>query len=173
MNASTSEEDVMPKVTYSMPVLFVTNIELSTRFYQELFDLEIEHDFGVNVMFKEGFSLWERQSALEIINGPHAAREYPPAYNVHQTMELYFETEELQAFFEELRSREGLELVHELREEPWAQRTVRFLDPDGFVVEVAEPMPAVVRRLADEGLTPQDITERTMLSLEAVRAMLT
>ncbi len=162
----------MPKVTYSMPVLFVTNIELSTRFYQELFDLEIEHDVGVYVMFKGAFSLWERQSALEIINGPHAAREYPPAHNVQQTMELNFETEDLQAFYDDLRSREGLELVHELREEPWAQRTVRFLDPDGFMVEVAEPIPAVVRRLAGQGLTPQDITERTMLPLEAVQAML-
>ncbi len=162
----------MPKVTYSMPVLFVTNIELSTRFYQELFGLEIEHDVGVYVMFKGAFSLWERQSALEIIHGSHAARKYPSAHDVHQIMELYFETEDLQAFYDDLFSRKGLELVHELREEPWAQRTVRFLDPDGFMVEVAEPMPTVVLRLADEGLTPQTIAERTTLPLETVQAML-
>ncbi len=159
----------MTKVTYSMPVLLVSNIELSTRFYQDLFGLEIEHDFGENVVFSGAFSLWQRDYARQIIHG--GTREGAPGC-AGEVMELYFESEDIEAFWDDLCSRDGLEIVHELREEPWAQRTVRFLDPDGFVLEVAEPMRSVVRRLHRQGVSLAGIQERTHMTGETIKSFL-
>ena len=46
------------------------------------------------------------------------------------------------------------------------------MQTDGHVVEVAEPMPLTVKRLAAEGLTPEEIRVKTMLPPEVVAHML-
>ena len=58
------------------------------------------------------------------------------------------------------------------REQPWAQRAIWFFEPDGHLVEAAEPMPAVVARLAAEGMSEAAISERTTLPPHIVSAML-
>ena len=40
-------------------VIFVNDIEKSKDFYVRLLNQEIEHDFGKNVILKNGLSLWE------------------------------------------------------------------------------------------------------------------
>ena len=44
-----------------------------------------------------------------------------------------------------------------------------MLDPDGFVVEVAEAMDDVLRRLRARGLAAEEIAERTFMPVEDVR----
>ena len=40
-------------------VLFVKDIEKSKDFYVKLLKQEIEYDFGMNVILKNGITLWE------------------------------------------------------------------------------------------------------------------
>jgi len=39
----------MNATKFSMPVIFVKDISASRKFYQEIFSLEIENDFGARV----------------------------------------------------------------------------------------------------------------------------
>jgi hypothetical protein len=60
-------------------------------------------------------------------------------------------------------------VVHPLREQPWGQRVLRVYDPDGHIVEVGEPMPAVIMRFLAEGLSPEAIAQRTAMPLDIVQ----
>ena len=46
-------------LTYASTVLFVKDINKSKRFYCDLLELEINHDFGTNIEFKLGLSIWQ------------------------------------------------------------------------------------------------------------------
>lgn len=59
----------MTHATYEIPVLLVDDIEPSKRFYQGLFKLEIQHDYGENIVFKDTFCLWQRERGETIIFG--------------------------------------------------------------------------------------------------------
>ncbi|MDO9325161.1 MAG: VOC family protein, partial [Methanoregula sp.] len=86
-------------------------------------------------------------------------------------IEVYFESEKIDEAYASVRSY-GAEFVHEIREQPWGQRVFRFHDPDGFVIEIGEPMDALVRRLSREGMTLEEIITKTTLPAEIVQAIL-
>lgn len=154
-------------ITFRSTVLFVRDMEQSKTFYTDLLGQEIDLDLGVNVGFAGGLALWDRTYVNDLLYaGKMPAGEAPaPA------MEVYFETGEVEALAG-LVAEAGVRLLHPLKKQPWAQRVIRFFDPDGHLVEVAEPMPAVVARLAAEGYSDAEISERTTLPLQVVAAML-
>lgn len=45
----------------------------------------------------------------------------------------------------------GVEFVHEVVDQPWRQLTVRFLDPDGHMIEVGERIDVCIWRLKKSG----------------------
>ncbi|WP_418991399.1 VOC family protein [Alistipes sp.] len=150
------------KLTFEAPLLAVRDVERSKRFYCELFDQKVVLDFGENVTFSDGFAIQEGFDRLTGI--PRASiRERP------HNMELYFETNDLEAFMQKLEALDNpVELLHPPRTYPWRQRVVRLYDPDGHLIEVGEAMQIVVRRCLREGLTPQQTAEITQHPLEFV-----
>lgn len=124
----------MIKTTFSMPVIFVNNIATSKKFYQDIFSLEIEHDFGENVVFKNSISLWQKKRAEEIIYGSVKQSRFNGSI---KAVELYFETEDIEAIFDLLKEKR-IEMIHGLKEEIWGQRTLRVYDPDKFIRPVAK-----------------------------------
>lgn len=83
--------------------------------------------------------------------------------------QVYFETEDLDGIYEELKRTDGLQWVHEIKEYPWGQRDIRLYDPDRHIVEIAEDMNTVIRRFSSQGMPPEEIAARTMLPLEIVK----
>jgi catechol 2,3-dioxygenase-like lactoylglutathione lyase family enzyme len=153
-------------ITFRSTVLFVGDVERSKAFYTDLLGQAVELDLGVNVGFVGGLALWDST----YVNTRLYAGKMPSGEAPAPAMEVSFETAEI----EEMAGRvaeAGVRLLHPLKEQPWAQRVVRFFDPDGHRVEVAEPMPAVVARLAAEGLSNAGISERTTLPPQVVAAM--
>jgi predicted enzyme related to lactoylglutathione lyase len=146
-------------------VLLVSDIERSKRFYQDLFGQEIAMDVGLNVGFTSGLALWQRDYALTVIHGKAVESR------MGNDVEIYFETEEIDEVWEMIRARD-IAIVHEIREQPWCQRVFRVYDPDQFVVEVAEPMDAVVRRLQKADHSEAEIVQKTMMPAAIVRAIL-
>jgi hypothetical protein len=53
-------------------------------------------------------------------------------------------------------------------EHPWGQRVFRVHDPDGHIVGVGEPIPAVIGRLLGGGMSAEAVAERTAVRLEIV-----
>ncbi len=149
-------------------VLFVKDMAASRRFYEELLGQQVEMDFGVNVGYVCGLALWEIKAACDVIF--HRAPEGDARLG-RDNLEIYFEVDDVDAALQRLMA-EGISLTHPIAEQPWAQRVLRAYDPDGYIVELAEPMPMVARRLAAEGLDKETIGKRMMMPLAFVEQSL-
>lgn len=150
----------MTSPLFKNAVLFVSDMAASRHFYEGLLEQKVEVDVGANVGYAGGLALWQKDSAARHIHGQTAAAG--PAPLGRDNLEVYFETEAIDAMIEKF-ERGGVRFVHPLKEQPWAQRAVRVYDPDGHIVEVGEPMPTVVRRLARAGADRASIVKRTMM----------
>lgn len=122
-------------------------------------------DLGLNVGYKSGLALWQQDYALSVIHGK------PVKVKRGNNQEIYFESNAIDEMYAAVLSA-GAPLVHDIREQPWGQRVFRFHDPDNVVIEIGEPMDALVMRLNREGMTDEEIEKKTTLPLEIVRALL-
>lgn len=149
-------------------VLFVSDMAASRRFYEQLLGQQVDMDFGVNVGYVGGLALWDIRAVSEVVF--HRALEGGARLG-RENLEVYFEIEDLDSALQTLLA-EGVSLVHPIVEQPWAQRVLRAYDPDGHLVELAEPMDRVVLRLAASGLNAEAIRERTFMPLPVIEHML-
>jgi len=145
-------------------LIFVQDIARSRQFYEGLLHQRVEMDFGPNVAFAGGLAIPQADHAFEVFFGKPAPER--PSWGC-DSGELYFETSELEALQGRLVAA-GVEFVHEMREQPWAQRVLRVRDPDGHIVEIGEPMPLVIRRLLSGGLSAEETARRCSMPLEVV-----
>ncbi|MFW3145214.1 MAG: VOC family protein [Thermoplasmatota archaeon] len=149
---------------FEMPVITVSDISISRKFYEELIGLEVQYDFGANIAFRDSISLWDRERASEIVFGE------PGRFGDDgeiKSVELYFESDDIEEVQDRLLEN-GVEFIHTIKEEAWGQRNMRFLDPDGYVIEVGEPIENVVKRLHEEGYDTDEISMKSQLPFEAV-----
>lgn len=150
----------MTKTKFHSSVIFVRNIEKAKQFYTELLNCTIEHDFGKNVILNDGLSLWELREKHII------ARELKVNV-VSNKFELYFENEDIESVFENLK-KHNVKFLHEIHEEPWGQRTIRFFDYDGHLIEIGEPLVVFVRNMKNNGLNDFEIADKSGIPLETV-----
>jgi catechol 2,3-dioxygenase-like lactoylglutathione lyase family enzyme len=152
-------------IRYSSVVLFSDDVPRLRDFYRDLFGLAVALDLGGLVTFDCGISIWETADVRAMVYGG-----LDPSPVERPRCELYFETDAIEAFAHGLTGR--VRLAHPLETAPWEQRTVRFYDPDGNLVEVGEAMDAVARRLAASGLSADEVAARTLMPLAFVTAAL-
>jgi len=154
-------------IKYSSIVLLCSDIAISRQFYQDLFNLPIELDIGGLVSFAGGISLWDKNTALHLL--------YPGTESITNpekpAQELYFETDEIVAFASALAEKK-VRLLHEIQRMPWNQRTIRFFDPDGNLIEVGESMEHVNRQMETAGRPPEKISEKTWMPIEYITMVL-
>ncbi len=148
--------------------LFVKNIEVSKAFYTESLGLDIDLDFGKNVVFESGFAIWEIQPGHII---PTSIGLPKIADSTVNRFELYFETEDLQEVYNTLKAKE-VKFLHDIHEEPWGQRTIRFFDPDNHLIEVGETMKQFVSRFYAQGLTIEEVSKRTSVPADEVKRII-
>ena len=65
-----------------------------------------------------------------------------------------------------------LNWIHEIKEYSWGQRDIRIYDPDKHIVEIAEDIGVVIKRFAAQGMTLEEVAERTMFPIEVVKQYL-
>ena len=145
-------------------VLFVKDIQASRLFYETVLKQKVLMDHGPNVGFEGGFAIWQTDHAHQMIFGTLQGKG-------KDNSELYFETKTLDAFLDILKE-QVVKLIHPVREQPWGQRVVRFYDLDDNIIEVGEPMPAVIIRFAQQGLTAEQIAAKTSIPLEIIKQIL-
>jgi catechol 2,3-dioxygenase-like lactoylglutathione lyase family enzyme len=147
-------------------VLFVRDIRKSKKFYNDILGQEIEYDFGNNVALKSGITLWKMKPEHIIHkSGKHSKT------NATKAFEIYFESDDLDVI-RELIASHHLEILHDLMEEPWGQRTIRFYDPDNNLIEVGETLEKFVRRMAGLGMSLKEISAKTSIPEEVVLKLL-
>lgn len=143
-------------------VLFaVRSMAVSRPFYENVLGRRVAMDLGANLVFEGGPVLQEGFGAL--VGFPEENTVYR-AYN----SEIYFETDNLDAEAERLRAA-GVEFLHGMKEYPWGQRVVRFFDPDGHLIELGENMRIVVLRFLEQGMTGEQVAQRTGYPVGVVR----
>ena len=146
---------------YQGCLLAVKDISASKDFYQNVLHQNAVMDIGEHVSF-EGFSLQQGYAAIVGLAGD-SVKEQPHNFQV------YFEVEDLDQVYAELRRIPGLQWVHEIREYPWGQRDIRLYDPDKHIVEIAEDMTTVIKRFFAQGMSAEEVAKRTMYPLEVVK----
>ncbi len=156
---------------HCMPVLFVKNAKEARSFYEGILELTVTGDFGgMNIMFKEGFALWEimEENIIPQILGS------ANIYNSTGTsrFELCFETENLDSIYATLKEK-GIKFLHEINEELWGQRTIRFYDYDGHLIEVGEALPVFLKRIyTQEGKDIEATAKRCYVEPQVLKQIL-
>jgi len=84
---------------------------------------------------------------------------------------MYFEAEFIEEIYDKLKA-EFVEFLHEIAEEPWGQRTIRFFDPDKHLIEIGEPLEIFVMNMKNKGLSSQQISEKSGIPLPAVNKII-
>jgi len=151
-------------VKFYSPVIFVEEIERSKKFYTEILNEKIEHDFGTNVMFESRLSLWKIKPEYEVaaIEGSSKAGN---------TFELYFETEDIFESASWIKSN-NIPLLHDIKTEPWGQMTIRLFDPDHHLVEVGESFTRFITRIYEETGSEKETSERTGVHEDIIRKII-
>lgn len=155
-------------IRFHSAVLFTADIKRLSAFYMEVLDQQVQYDVGACVIFQCGLSLWQPSNELTMA----AKLGYCCHPSGNKNLELCFETETFASDVERIKAA-GATLLHDVVEEPWGQRALRFFDPDGNVVELGESIPTFVRRHYAAGLSAEAVAERTGVPLEAVRQHIT
>lgn len=142
-------------------LIVVDDVEKSKAFYRDLFGLQVVTDFDGNVILTEGLVLqdrkiWERFIGKEVTKCGNNA-------------ELYFEENDMDGFMKKLdESGYPIEYVNLPMEHDWGQRVVRIFDLDKHIIEIGESMEYVARRFLRQGMTVEQVAEKTQLPLSQV-----
>lgn len=144
-------------------LLVVKDAERSKRFYQDALDATIQLDIGDYVVFEEGFVLLQEDAWTQL--HPHAKGAVTYGHNAG---ELYFDEDELDAFVAKLQRVPGVQALTPITEYKWGQRTMRFCDPDGHVIEVGESMEFVAKRFLRSDVSVEETAAKMMFPTEFV-----
>lgn len=146
---------------YESTLLSVKDIKKSIKFYDEVFGLKVETDFGANVTLTGGHlalqtdDTWRGFINKEVSYGSNAS-------------EIYFEEDDFDSFIEKL-SFMDIEYVHPVKEHSWGQRAVRIYDPDRHIIEIGENIVSVVKKFLDGGMSAEETAVRMDVSLGYIK----
>lgn len=152
---------------FQCPMLVVSDLERSKRFYMDVLKARVIRDFGANVTFSGPFALQTQETWRGFTGMDSAALRYGG-----NDAELYFEEDDFDGFVRHLQSFPEVECVHGAVEHDWGQRAIRFYDPDRHIIEVGEDMKVVIRRLLGQGLSVEEVSGRTMYPVRFVEKCL-
>lgn len=89
-------------IKFISSVLFVKDIAVSRMFYEEILDQQVEIDYGVNIGYLGGFSVWRKDVAHQNIFRDNKA-EIELIGSGNQQIELYFEVEYIDEVYKNLK----------------------------------------------------------------------
>lgn len=119
-------------------IILVNDLDASKAFYTNMMGLEILHDWGNMLVFKERLAIHKANTLQppEFINGfIHSGSQGLG------NLILYFEAGDLEAEYQKL-VQAGVKVIHGIVQVPW-QKLFRVYDPDGHIVEIGSPFKPV------------------------------
>lgn len=146
---------------YGGTLIAVSDMLKSKEFYETVLEQKIVLDLGVHVSFENGISLQSNYSELVGVNFTE--------HKQSNSFQLYFEVDDIDSWNKKLRNINELEFLHDAKEYPWGQRSLRFYDYDKHIIEIAENMECVVKRFLQQGLSIEETAKKTMFPVEFVK----
>jgi len=131
------------------PLIAVSDLEASKRFYTEILGQEIAMDLGWNISFSGGFAIQLNFDKLLELDPDSVIKR-------SHNFELYFEEDDFDALLKRLEKGKDIEYVHPPKKHDWQQRVVRIYDPDKHIIEIGESMAVIARRYLAEGNSIED-----------------
>ena len=125
-----------PKGIFAI-TLFVEDVGVTKRFYQDVFGLPIAYEDDNSAVFSFGstmINLLKSTEAVELI-APAAVASREAGSRLQFTIQV----EDVDAMCAELVKR-GVELVNGPMDRPWGIRTACFSDPGGHIWEIAHDL---------------------------------
>lgn len=150
---------------YSCTVISVSDINSSRKFYEDLFGLEMYQDYGINIAFSCGLSLQQEFDWLVNLPKDKILKE-------SNNIELCFEEENFDDFLKKLEQYPTVKYLGDVIEQSWGQRTVRFYDLDGHIIEVGESMKIVINRFLSSGLSMVETSKKMDVSISDLEKFL-
>ncbi len=141
-------------------LIVVEDIEKSRYFYETVLNQNVKNDFGENIIFHGDFSIHQKKHFQDLIKSS-------PISSRSNNFELYFEDDDLEGIMDNLKNNK-VTFIHEIIEQPWKQRVIRFYDLDYNIIEIGERMEHVAFRLSKENMSIEDISRTTYLPEESV-----
>jgi catechol 2,3-dioxygenase-like lactoylglutathione lyase family enzyme len=117
---------------YICPLIVVEDINRSRYLYEEILKQKVKEDHGANIVFEGDFAIHQKEHFQSLI------KNYP-IKRYANSFELYFEEEHLEEI-ERTLGEHNFEFIHQIKEQPWKQRVLRFYDYDKNIVEIGEPI---------------------------------
>ncbi len=152
-------------VTFKGAPVFVSEIKNARWFYEHVLGQTPTIVTDGYVAYNGGVAVWEKEIASQMIHG--GAIDAPLGSEV---FELYFESDDIDAAWRRV-AELGAKVQNPLAEAAWGQKSFRLRDPDEYLVEVAEPMTAVVARLLAEGLSAEEVSKKTYMPMSVVEGL--
>lgn len=115
--------------------LFVEELETTKKFYQEVFGLPIHFEDDNSAVFEFGNSLVNLlriTEAGELIEPARVAK-----YEAGSRFVLTIDVQDVDEMCAELAAR-GVQLLNGPVDRPWGIRTASFMDPGGYIWEIAK-----------------------------------
>lgn len=153
---------------YCCFLIAVKDIHVSRNFYEKVLRQSVDLDLGANVSFGEGFSIFA-------IQFDYAGLVDTDGFNITykgNDHELVFEEENFDEFINHLKQFNDIIYLHKKKEYPWGQRVIRFYDPDFHIIEVGESMESVFKKFYKQGMSIDEVAERTSHPVEFVKKYL-
>ncbi len=149
-------------MTLTATAIFVEDVETSKEFYEDVLLQKVTIESkGVYVAFESGLAIWQTKFATETIFG--GAKKFDG-----QSFEICFETEKLEEAFKKACDA-GAGVISKIEPQPWGQMVFRVFDPDGHIIEIAEPLTHTIQRLSDAGYPPEQIEKLTHIPLDIIK----
>lgn len=144
------------------PLIVVKDIEQSKNFYQNILNQKVKYDFGENITFEGDFAIHLKSHYLKLLKNDSCK-----IIKQSNNFELYFETDDIESIYLKLKNEE-IVFIHEILEQPWGQKAMRFYDLDFHIIEIGETMESVVTRLYNTGLTIDEICKKSSMPIDFV-----
>lgn len=144
------------------PLIVVKDVQRSRKFYENVLGQTVKFDFDENIQFEGGFAIHLESHFKKLIPGHDIKKQ-------SNSFELYFETDALEDINAKLEE-ENIEFIHKIAEQPWGQRVMRFYDLDRHIIEIGESLESVVIRFYKQGLSTNEISQKTSMLLDFVES---
>jgi catechol 2,3-dioxygenase-like lactoylglutathione lyase family enzyme len=148
---------------FTCPLIAISDLEASKKFYQEVLGQKIVLDFGWNVTCSGGFAIQLNFAQLLSIDKETVMKK-------SHNFELYFEEDDFDAFIEHLKKFDDIEYVHKPKKYDWQQRVVRIYDPDKHIIEIGESMAVIAKRYLNQGLSIEETANIIQHPVEFVKS---
>jgi catechol 2,3-dioxygenase-like lactoylglutathione lyase family enzyme len=122
----------------------------------------LRFDFGRCQILECGIAIWELDENDPAMKAPGIGK------GQNSRLELCFDTEDFEEDVKHVLSCSP-KMLHDVAEEAWGQRTIRFFDPDGNLIELGESIPCFCRRLYSDGMTIEQVASKTGVAADKVR----